>query len=124
VRVLVVEDDALVRELVVEALRDEGFDVIHAADGEQALAWCGRRAADVLVTDIKLPGQVDGWQIAERYREHKPDLPVVYTTAYSPVAYRPVPGGLVLQKPFRPEQIVRALREVTATESEKGRREP
>jgi DNA-binding response OmpR family regulator len=64
VRILVVEDDPLIREFVVEALREEGFDVIHAADGEHALAWYGRQAADVLVTDVKLPGKVDGWQIA------------------------------------------------------------
>lgn len=112
-RVLVVEDDPLVREFVVEALREEGFEVIHAADGEQALAWCGRRAADVLVTDVKLPGKVDGWQIAERCREHNPELPVIYATGFSPVAPRPVAGSMVLQKPFHPEEIVRAVRQVT-----------
>jgi DNA-binding response OmpR family regulator len=72
VRILVVEDDALIREFVVEALREEGFDVIHASDGEEALRWCERRVADVLVTDLKLPGGTDGWQIAERSREHDP----------------------------------------------------
>lgn len=65
-RVLVVEDDPLVRELVVEALREEGYEVIHAAKGEQALAWCKRRIADVLVTDIRLPGAVDGWTASSR----------------------------------------------------------
>jgi DNA-binding response OmpR family regulator len=114
VRILVVEDDPLIREFVVEALREEGFDVIHAASGEQALAWCGRRAADVLVTDIRLPGKVDGWQIAERCREHNPELPVIYATGFSPVAPRPVSGSLLLQKPFHPEEIVTAVRRVTA----------
>jgi hypothetical protein len=70
VRILLVEDDPLIRESVVEALREEGYHVIHAANGEQALAWCGRPGVDVLITDVKLPGSVDGWQIAERYREH------------------------------------------------------
>jgi DNA-binding response OmpR family regulator len=72
VRVLVVEDDPLIREFLVEALREEGFDVIHAADGEQALAWCGRKVADVLITDIRLPGKIDGWQIAELCRNMTP----------------------------------------------------
>jgi DNA-binding response OmpR family regulator len=63
VRILVVEDDPLIREFVVEALRDEGCEVIHASNGER-LAWCKRRVADVLVTDIKLPGRINGWQIA------------------------------------------------------------
>ena len=111
-RVLIVEDDPLIREFVVEALREEGFEVIHAAAGEQALDCCGRRAADVLVTDIELPGKVDGWQIAERCREQNPGLPVIYATGFSPVSPRPVPGSLMLRKPFHPEQIVQAVREI------------
>jgi DNA-binding response OmpR family regulator len=111
----VVEDDPLIREFVVEALREEGYEVIHAANGEDALAWCGRRVADVLITDIKLPGNVDGWQIAERCREHDPSLPVIYVTGFSPVAPRPVPGSLCMQKPYQPEAIVRAVRQVTMT---------
>ncbi|MGL3104885.1 response regulator transcription factor [Bradyrhizobium sp. BR 1432] len=67
--VLLVEDDPLIREFVAEALREAGYHVIHVSTGEEALAWCQRHVADVLVTDVRLPGQVDGWQIAERYRE-------------------------------------------------------
>jgi DNA-binding response OmpR family regulator len=106
VRILVVEDDPLIREFVVEALREEGYQVIHAANGEDALAWCGRRVADVLVTDVRLPGRVDGWQIAERCREQDPDLPVIYATGFSPVEPRPVSGSLILQKPYDPADIV------------------
>jgi DNA-binding response OmpR family regulator len=112
VRILVVEDDPLIREIVVEALREEGYDVIHAANGEEALAWCRRRAADVLFTDIKLPGELDGWLIAERCREHDPELPVIYATGFSPVAPRPVPASLSLQKPYHPDEIVKAVREM------------
>ena len=111
-RILVVEDDPLIREFVVEALREEGYEVIHAANGEQALAWCKRRVADVLVTDIKLPGRIDGWQIAEHCREHDPGLPVIYATGFSPVEARPVPGSLTLQKPYHPDRIVKAVREM------------
>lgn len=111
-RVLVVEDDPLIREFVVEALREDGFHVIHAATGEEALAWCHRRAADVLITDIRLPGRVDGWEIAERCREHHPDLSVIYATGFSPVPPRPVAGSTLLQKPFHPQAIVEAVRQV------------
>ena len=112
VRILVVEDDPLVREFVVEALREEGFHVIHASNGEEALAWCSRQVADVLVTDINLPGRIDGWQIAERCREHDPGLPVIYATGFSPVEARPVPGSLTLQKPYHPDRIVKAVRDL------------
>ncbi|MBP1294244.1 response regulator [Bradyrhizobium elkanii] len=113
-RILVVEDDSLVREFVVEALREVGHQVIHAADGEEALAWCGRRVADVLVTDIKLSGKIDGWQIAERCREHDPELPVVYASGFSPVKPRPVAGSPFLQKPYHPEDIVKAVSDAAA----------
>jgi CheY-like chemotaxis protein len=112
VRVLVVEDDPLIREIVVEALQDAGFDVIEASNGEEALDWCGKRIADVLVTDIRLPGQIDGWQIAERCREHDPLLPVIYATGFSPVEARPVSGSLTLSKPYLPERVVQAVRKM------------
>jgi CheY-like chemotaxis protein len=110
VRILVVEDDPLIREFVVEALREEGYEVIHAANGEEALAWCGKRVADVLVTDVRLPGPVDGWQIAERCREQDPELAVIYATGFSPVAPRLVSGSLFLQKPYDPPDIVKAVK--------------
>jgi DNA-binding response OmpR family regulator len=114
VRVLFVEDDPLIREFVVEALREDGYDVIHARDGEEALAWCKRTAADVLITDVRPPGKIAGWQIAERCRQHHPELPVIYATGFTPVAPRPVSNSLMLQKPYHPEQIVEAVKEVTA----------
>ncbi|TWA92578.1 response regulator receiver domain-containing protein [Bradyrhizobium stylosanthis] len=102
----------MIRELVVDALREAGYHVIHAGTGEEALAWRRRRVADVLVTDVRLPGQVDGWQIAERYREQYPNLPVVYATGFSPVPPRPVPGSRIVRKPFLPEEIVRVVKEL------------
>jgi DNA-binding response OmpR family regulator len=112
VKILVVEDDPLVRELIVQALRDEGYHVIHASNGEDALEWCKRRVADLLITDIRLPGPVDGWQIAERCRQHDPGLPVIYATGFSPVQHRPVPGSVTLQKPFPPQAVLKAVKEV------------
>ncbi|MFH0302705.1 response regulator [Bradyrhizobium sp. 31Argb] len=108
--VLLVEDDPLIREFVVEALREAGYHVIHASTGEEALAWCEHHVA--LVTDVRLPGQVDGWQIAERYREQDPNLPVIYATGFSPTPPRPVPGSRIVKKPFHPEEIVRTIKEL------------
>jgi CheY-like chemotaxis protein len=113
VKILFVEDDPLIREFVMEALHEEGFHVIAASDGKEALDWCKEHVVDVLVTDIQLPGQIDGWDIAERCREHDPELPVIYATGFSPVEARPVPGSMSLRKPYRPEEIVRAVRQAT-----------
>jgi DNA-binding response OmpR family regulator len=111
-RILFVEDDTFIRELMVEALRAEGYEVIHAANGEEALVWCGRRVADVLITDVKLPGSVDGWQIAERCREQDPELAVIYASGFSPVAPRPVAGSVFLRKPFQPREMLQAVKDV------------
>jgi DNA-binding response OmpR family regulator len=112
VSVLLVEDDPLIREFVVEALRDAGYHVIHASTVEEALDWCKRHVVDVLVTDVRLPGNIDGWQIAERCRESDPELPVIYATGYSPTAPRPVPGSRIVKKPFHPDEVVRIVREL------------
>lgn len=119
-RVLVVEDDPLIREMLVEALQDEGFGVVQAASGTEAMSWCKRREADVLVTDIVLPGGIDGWQIAERCREHHPGLLVIYVTGFSPVAPRPMPGSLLLQKPYVPAEIVAAIRSLSKGRTPSG----
>jgi CheY-like chemotaxis protein len=92
-KVLVVEDDDLVRMVAVDCLQDAGFEVIEAATGEDAVERCREGAADVLFTDIVLPGHVSGWDIAELCRQHDPDLPVVYATGFSPQPARLVPGA-------------------------------
>ena len=66
----------------------------------------------MLVTDLRLPGQFDGRQIAERYREQDPELPAIYGTGFSPSTPRSVPGSRILKKPFHPEEIVRTIREL------------
>ena len=106
-RILLVEDDPLIRDFAVEALREEGFEVIQA----ESVACCRQTIADVLVTDVQLPGKVDGWQIAERCRELQ--LRVIYATGFSPVAPRSVAGSLLLQKPYHPKQVVYAVRQLT-----------
>jgi CheY-like chemotaxis protein len=66
----------------------------------------------VLVTDVRLPENIDGWQIAEHCRESNPELPVIYATGYSPAAPRPVPGSRIVKKPFHPDEVVRMVREL------------
>ena len=113
-RILIVEDDELVREMAVESLMDAGFEVVEATTGEEALARCDEHIADVLFTDIRLPGGLDGWDIAEQCRETNPGLPVIYATGFSHVRPRPVPGSVWFQKPYRAEQVVDAIRNLSA----------
>jgi len=109
-KVLVVEDEYLVREVAVGALQDAGFHVLGAADGEEALAHCKDDVPDLLFTDIRLPGEVDGWQIAQTCRERHPTLPVVYATTFSMDERRAVPGSVMFRKPYTPDQLVGVVR--------------
>ena len=114
-RILVVEDDPLILEFASEALREAGYEVTTASDGHQALDQCKQRTADFLVTDIRLPGDISGWEIAEECRKHDPDLPVIYASGFSPVPARPVPGSVCLAKPYRPEDLVKAIEKLSGS---------
>ena len=108
-RVLVVDDDDLVRTVAVDALEDAGFDVIEAATAEEALDRCEHRRADVLLTDIMLSGTFDGWELAEQCRRADPNLKVIYTTGYSLREQRPVPDSRLVEKPYRPTELVEII---------------
>ncbi|UVF22226.1 response regulator (plasmid) [Microvirga terrae] len=109
-RILVAEDDPLVLLSAAEHLRDEGFEVIEAPTGEQALALFPRNLPiHVLLTDIRMPGRVDGWELARRIRDQDPDVAVIYVTGYSDLPASPVSGSLFFNKPYRMERIVEAI---------------
>ncbi|SEM46402.1 Response regulator receiver domain-containing protein [Luteibacter sp. UNCMF331Sha3.1] len=78
-RVLVVEDDALIRMSIGEMLESRGHTVFEAGDGNEAIRIHGAEAIDVLLADVGLPG-IDGVQLAARLREKQPALPVLYAT--------------------------------------------
>ena len=113
--VLIVEDEDLVREIAQIEFEDAGFRVIEAATGEAALAHLSLDAVDLLFTDVRLPGEVDGWRVARRARELHPGLPVIYASGFPGDAMDIVPGGRFIRKPYRPTAIIDAARELGAT---------
>jgi CheY-like chemotaxis protein len=109
-RLLVVEDEALVRELIVLELEDAGYAVVEAEDGPTALRLLEEHGdIALLFTDIRLPGGLTGWDIAERARALRPGLPVIYTTGYSNDELRLVAGAHFLKKPYRPASVLEAI---------------
>jgi CheY-like chemotaxis protein len=105
-RVLLVEDEVALRSIIVDELIDAGFEVLEAGDGEEALARSRDREPDLLLTDIRLPGALDGWDVAEKLRARKTDLPVVYMSGFSPISPRQVPDSHFIKKPYRPSQLI------------------
>lgn len=111
--VLLVEDEELLRLVIGEELRDGGFEVIEASDGAVAMDVLAKQASiDLLVTDIRMPGVLSGWDVAEQARTLRPGLPVIYATGFSDDAPRIVPGGRFFKKPYRASAIIDAAREL------------
>lgn len=80
-KVLVVEDEFLVRLTLVEALSDEGFHVLEAETGDAALPILqSYQEISLLLTDIQLPGTINGRTLALKARENQPDLPIIFIT--------------------------------------------
>lgn len=82
-RILVVEDDAVVRRLAVELLRDQGYEVLEAADGTAGMAWLEQAPdLDLLLSDVGLPGP-NGRQLADFALTRRPDMRVILMTGYA-----------------------------------------
>ncbi len=121
-RILVVEDEPLLLEVITADLEDAGFAVAPATDAERAVAMLrDGEPVDLLFTDIRLPGTMDGWQLGEAARALRPDLPIIYATAFSQTPPRPTAGSLFFTKPYRSAAIIRAIRSLSGGESP-GRR--
>jgi DNA-binding response OmpR family regulator len=107
-RVLVVDDDPTVREVVVSYLKAEGYDVSDAADGASALAGIEQERPDLIVLDVMLPG-VDGLEVCRRVRAVS-QVPIIMLTALGAEADRVVGLELgaddYLTKPFSPRELV------------------
>jgi len=113
VLILLAEDESLIALSIEEALEDGGFAVLTAESGEDALAVIdgGGHIFLGLITDVRLGGGADGWDVARRAREVFPNIAVVYMSGDSAAEHRSrgVPGSLMVQKPFATAQIVNAI---------------
>jgi signal transduction histidine kinase/CheY-like chemotaxis protein len=115
--ILVVEDDAAVREAVVEILTDLGYSVLKAGDAEAALSVLSSGArVDLLFTDVVMPGPVKTRDLARRAQALLPGLKVLYTSGYTANAIihdgRLDADVLLLSKPYRRDELARRVRRV------------
>ncbi|AVD83962.1 hybrid sensor histidine kinase/response regulator [Pseudomonas sp. SWI6] len=108
--VLLVDDDHLVRDMIGDVLRQYGYQVRQAHNGEQALAQLDE-GIDLLLTDFAMP-EFNGAQLAVAVRERFPRLPVVFLTGYAELQGLELPGSLVIQKPVQAEELARILKEL------------
>lgn len=121
VLVFVVEDDEIIRTSLEDALTDGGFNVVVAATGEVAMDMLKAEGPNycALVTDINLPGNFSGWDVAKHAREINNTLPVLYVSGASAHewASKGVPKSLLIPKPFAVAQVVTAVSQLINADS-------
>lgn len=112
-KILVVEDDVLIRLTIVDAMHDAGFEVLEAGNAEDAMKIVNEQAIDLLFTDIQLPGELTGIDIAHAFAERFPDAGIIVASG------RLTPDNVALpsragffSKPYSFDTIVARLREM------------
>jgi CheY-like chemotaxis protein len=107
-KVLVVEDEPVVRRLVERILGKHGYDVVSAADPGEALELAEAGDIDVLLTDIVMPGMT-GTRLAEQFVSRRPGTPVIFMTGYTDRPDELPAGAPVLLKPFDADELLRVI---------------
>ncbi|MFT4120373.1 PAS domain S-box protein [Bradyrhizobium sp.] len=119
-KILIVEDDALVRQYVVTQIKSLGYAALEAANAAEALTIIDDDAAiDLLFTDVIMPGGMNGRQLADEAARRRPDLRTLFTSGYTENAIvhhgRLDSGVLLLAKPYRKSELARMLRMALAS---------
>lgn len=111
--VLAVDDDPDVLMIASTVLSEQGFTVLEAVNGAEALKVIEARPdIDLLFTDIVMPGDIDGFELAHQAKQLRPALRVVYTSGYMkkvPWGDHGVGHGPLLQKPWRQGQLIQTI---------------
>ncbi|HEX4744969.1 MAG TPA: response regulator transcription factor [Candidatus Limnocylindria bacterium] len=125
-RVLVIDDEANLRHTVSYALRQEGYEVLTAADGDEGLALFRRAAPDLVILDVMLPGQ-DGFEVCRRLRRES-DVPVVMLTArdteLDKIVGLEIGADDYLAKPFSMRELIARVRALLRRSSRRADAEP
>ena len=116
-KILLAEDDEMMRTFLTASLKRAGHDVQDFEDGETALQALEREVFDLLLTDIVMPG-IDGIELARRGAELDPAMKIVFITGFAAVALAsgtPTPAGAkILSKPFHLRELVEEVDRVIA----------
>ena len=112
--VLLVEDEFLIRQTLVDILREAEFWVVEAQDADEAFELLRSRAdVAVVVTDVNMPGSMNGFEFARLVRQGWPEVGVLVISGQADPGPSDLPShSAFLRKPFRPAALIKALREV------------
>jgi two-component system, response regulator PdtaR len=116
IRVLVVEDETLIRMDAVEMLRRAGYDILEAANADEAIQMLEKHSDIRLVfTDIDMPGSMDGLKLSAAVMGRWPPVKIIATSGHLKVQAGDLPvDARFIAKPYQPAQIISAIRELTS----------
>ncbi len=109
---LVVEDEVLIRMSLAAVLRDEGFTVIEACNAEEALVALAATSIDLLLTDVRMEGSMDGLDLAVQVRSTRPDLKIVVVSGHLAADETDGIADAFVPKPYLAEHIVERVRAI------------
>jgi CheY-like chemotaxis protein len=114
-RVLIVEDEPIAREILGDLLKMAGYDVLSAHTGEQALLTLLQERGRIhcLFTAVELPGLVDGWMLADEFRVTDATRPIVFAARSQPAEARCPEGAMFVARPVLPPKAVEAVNTMT-----------
>lgn len=111
--VLVVEDEALIRISALDIVQDAGFAVLEACNADEAMTILeNRNDIRAVLTDIRMPGSMDGWELAGAIRRRWPPMHLIVASAHAPNGGVLPANGRFIGKPYAAEQIIAALCEL------------
>jgi two-component system, response regulator PdtaR len=116
VAVLIVEDEPLIRMGTVYLIKDAGFEVYEAGSADAAIALLElHKEIRLIVTDVDMPGSMDGLKLAHYVRGRWPPVKIILTSGHVKVTEETLPSGaLFIPKPYDPAEITHKIRELVA----------
>lgn len=116
IKVLVVEDEALLRMLAVDLVEEAGFEALEAGDADEAIGLLTAHLdVRIIVTDIDMPGSMDGLKLAAAVRDRWPPIHIIVVSGmHKPTAAQLPLGGLFFSKPYDIRKMTDALRTMAA----------
>lgn len=107
--ILLVEDEVLIRFVLGDALRDAGYNVLEASNGDEGLAFLySGHAVDLMITDVRMPGEIDGMELTRRSKSIAPDRPVIVCSGHL-LPSESEPADIFFPKPYSADALIEAI---------------
>jgi two-component system, response regulator PdtaR len=118
IQILVVEDEPLLRMAISDHLFEQGYHVFEAADADEAIRYLEQNLdIRLIITDIDMPGSMDGLKLAEAVRDRWPPVKIIVVSGHRMVEITDLPdGSMFFSKPYSPTHLVSSMRDLLSGE--------